>query len=140
MNLACPLGIAALGLFLTNAPLISAADKLPPRPANILFLMADEYRHDCLGVAGHPIVRTPNFDKLAGEGVRFTQAYVASPVCSPSRATLFTGRYPQVHGVKMLLHRGDAILRDGNGLHRGTPNQSAEPRILLDQTYRAIED
>jgi arylsulfatase A-like enzyme len=61
--------------------------------------MADEYRHDCLGIAGHPIVKTPSFDKLAREGVRFTHAYVASPVCSPSRATLFTGRYPQVHGV-----------------------------------------
>ncbi len=77
----------------------SAADSVK-RPANILFLVADEYRHDCLGVAGHPIVKTPNFDKLAREGVRFTHAYVASPVCSPSRATLFTGRYPQVHGVK----------------------------------------
>lgn len=71
-----------------------------PRPPNILFLVADEYRHDCLGVAGHPIVKTPNFDRLAGEGIRFTQAYVASPVCSPSRATMFTGRYPQVHGVR----------------------------------------
>src|SRR5262249_7576075 len=42
----------------------------------------------------------PNFDKLAREGVRLTRAYVAAPVCSPSRATLFTGRYPQVHGVR----------------------------------------
>ena len=66
---------------------------------NILFLMADEFRHDCLGVAGHSIVRTPNLDRLASQGIRFTNAYVASPVCSPSRATLFTGRYPQVHGV-----------------------------------------
>src|SRR4030095_2401106 len=66
---------------------------------NILFLMADEFRHDCLGVAGHPIVRTPSLDRLASQGIRFTNAYVASPVCSPSRATLFTGRYPQVHGV-----------------------------------------
>src|SRR4051794_31293414 len=69
------------------------------RKPNILFLVADEFRHDCLGVAGHPIVKTPSFDKLAREGVRLTRAYVASPVCSPSRATLFTGRYPQVHGV-----------------------------------------
>jgi hypothetical protein len=49
-------------------------------------------------------------------------------------------KVPQVHGAKMLLHRGDAILRDGNGLHRGTPNLTGAPRILLDQTYRAIED
>lgn len=45
----------------------------------------------------------------------------------------------QVHAVKLLLHRGDAVLRDGNALHRGTPNLTGSPRILLDQTYRAIE-
>ena len=49
-------------------------------------------------------------------------------------------RVSQVHGVKLLLHRGDAVLRDGNALHRGTPNLAASPRVLLDQTYRAIED
>jgi arylsulfatase A-like enzyme len=81
--------------------------------ANILFLVADEYRHDCFSVAGHPIVKTPNFDRLAGEGVRFTRAYVASPVCSPSRATMFTGRYPAVHGVtgnNMPFHEGEVAL------------------------------
>src|SRR3954463_6267683 len=83
----------------------SAADRRP----NILFLVADEFRHDCLGAAGHPIVRTPHLDALARQGVRFTSAYAASPVCSPSRATLFTGRYPQVHGV----------LTNGQALNRG---------------------
>jgi arylsulfatase A-like enzyme len=73
----------------------SAADRRP----NILFLVADEFRHDCLSAAGHLIVKTPNFDALAREGVRLSRAYVAAPVCSPSRATLFTGRYPKVHGV-----------------------------------------
>lgn len=83
------------------------------RPPNILFLVCDEFRHDCLGVAGHPVVQTPNFDQLARNGVRFTRAYTASPVCSPSRATLFTGRYPQVHGVKnnnMPFNAGDIAL------------------------------
>jgi arylsulfatase A-like enzyme len=80
---------------------------------NILFLVCDEYRHDCLGVEGHPIVKTPNFDKLANDGVRLRQAYVAAPVCSPSRATLFTGRYPQVHGVttnNMAFAPGEVVL------------------------------
>lgn len=89
---------------------------------NILFLVADEYRHDCLGVAGHPIVKTPNFDRLAREGVRFTQAYVASPVCSPSRATMFTGRYPPAHGV----------------LNNGMPFNAGEivlPKFLHDRGY-----
>ncbi|HEV8129758.1 MAG TPA: sulfatase-like hydrolase/transferase [Acidobacteriota bacterium] len=71
----------------------------PPRRPNILFLMADEYRRDALGVAGHTIVKTPNLDRLARQGIRFTRAYTASPVCSPARATLFTGRYAHIHGV-----------------------------------------
>jgi arylsulfatase A-like enzyme len=95
---------------------LACALRLPAAPAakpNILFLVADEYRHDCLGVAGHPIVKTPNFDRLARDGVRFTQAYVASPVCSPSRATMFTGRYPQAHGVRsngMPFSEGEIVL------------------------------
>lgn len=47
---------------------------------------------------------------------------------------------PRLHTVKLLLRRGDAVVRDGNILHRGTPNLTDEPRILLDQTYRAIEE
>ena len=93
-----------------GARVLSAASAATP---NILFLVADEYRHDCLGVAGHPIVKTPNFDRLARDGVRFTQAYVASPVCSPSRATMFTGRYPQAHGVRtngMPFNEGEVVL------------------------------
>lgn len=81
-------------------PIAAALAAPAARPPNILFLVADEYRHDCLSVAGHPFVKTPNLDQLAADGVRFTRAYVTSPVCSPSRATMFTGRYPQVHGVR----------------------------------------
>jgi len=47
---------------------------------------------------------------------------------------------PQVHSVKILMRRGDAMLRDGNTLHRGTPNLTDQPRILLDQTYRALDE
>jgi arylsulfatase A-like enzyme len=88
-----------------------AADRRP----NILFLVADEFRHDCLGAAAHPIVKTPNLDALARAGMRLSRAYVAAPVCSPSRATLFTGRYPQVHGVttnNMPFAPGEVVLPD----------------------------
>jgi arylsulfatase A-like enzyme len=61
--------------------------------------MVDEMRGDCLGVAGHPIVRTPRLDQLAAEGAYFPNSYTVSPVCSPARMSLFTGRYRQVHGV-----------------------------------------
>lgn len=77
----------------------SAAAAAAERP-NILFVMVDEMRFDAMGCAGHSIVKTPHLDRLAGEGVRFASSYVASPVCSPSRACAFTGRYAHVHGVE----------------------------------------
>lgn len=58
---------------------------------NIILLMADQLRGDCLGVAGHPDVKTPYLDALAAEGVRFENAYSACPSCIPARAALYTG-------------------------------------------------
>jgi arylsulfatase len=69
-----------------------------PRP-NILWLMADEFRFDALKCAGNPVVATPNLDRIAHEGVRFSTTYTVCPVCSPSRASAFSGRYAHVHGV-----------------------------------------
>ena len=60
---------------------------------NLLFLLSDEHRRDALGCYGHPFVKTPNLDRLAARGTRFTQAYCNSPLCVPSRASLATGRY-----------------------------------------------
>ena len=53
--------------------------------------MADQMRGDCLGIAGHPDVKTPFLDSLAAEGVRYPNAYSACPTCVPARATLYTG-------------------------------------------------
>lgn len=69
----------------------------PDRP-NVLLVMADQWRGDCLGAAGHPVVRTPFLDRLAGRGARFTRAYSATPTCIPARASLFTGLRPATHG------------------------------------------
>ena len=65
---------------------------------NILFVMYDQLRFDYLSCAGHPHLDTPNFDRVAGMGVRFTQAYVQSPICGPSRMSYYTGRYASSHG------------------------------------------
>ncbi len=62
--------------------------------------MTDQQRADWLGCAGHPVVRTPNIDALAGQGTRFEQFFVASPVCMPNRASFMTGRYPSRHGLR----------------------------------------
>ena len=64
---------------------------------NILFITLDQWRGDCLGSAGHPVVETPNLDRLAAEGVRFTSHYAQSAPCGPSRASLLTGTYQHVH-------------------------------------------
>ena len=64
---------------------------------NVLFIMVDQMRADCLSCAGHPVIRTPNLDALAARGVRFSQAYVQSAVCVPSRMSFYTGRYVHSH-------------------------------------------
>lgn len=67
---------------------------------NFLFIMTDQHRADWLGCAGHPVVRTPNIDALAARGTRFGNFHVGSPVCMPNRASLMTGRYPSLHGLR----------------------------------------
>lgn len=68
------------------------------RPPNIVFIFADDLGIGDTGVYGSEVIETPHIDALAAAGVRFTQAYVSHPVCSPSRAGLMTGRYQQRHG------------------------------------------
>ncbi|MGI9510461.1 MAG: sulfatase-like hydrolase/transferase [Geminicoccaceae bacterium] len=67
---------------------------------NILFIMYDQLRHDYLSCAGHPHLHTPHFDRLAAKGVRFTNAYVQSPICGSSRMCFYTGRYASSHGAQ----------------------------------------
>ncbi len=65
----------------------------------MLLIMTDQQRADTIGAAGSRDIRTPNLDRLAREGTRCARAYVQNPICMPSRATLFTGRYPRSHRV-----------------------------------------
>ena len=72
---------------------------------NVLWIMTDQHRADCLGYMGHPIVQTPHLDRLAATGVVFENAFCQSPACMASRASLFTGRYPttiRVRGMGVL--------------------------------------
>jgi choline-sulfatase len=66
---------------------------------NIVFIVSDQHRGDFMGCAGNRVVRTPNLDRLAEGGVRFSQAYCNSPFCVPSRTSMLTGRYPHQTGV-----------------------------------------
>src|SRR3954451_7743305 len=72
----------------------SAAARRP----NVLMILTDQQRWDCLGAAGNPVIRTPNMDRLAAEGVRCSDSFVSYPFCMPSRSSYLTGRYPHAHG------------------------------------------
>ena len=79
-----------------------------PAPPNIVFILADDLGVNDLAVYGRTEHRTPNLDRLAAEGMRFTAAYVASPICSPSRAAIMTGRSPaRLHLTTFLPGRPD---------------------------------
>lgn len=92
--------IVAISLQVTlmgAAPLLAnqATDARP----NIIFLLTDDQRDNTLGAMGHPLVKTPNLDALMRESVRFKNAYIATPVCCPSRVSYLTGMPERIHGV-----------------------------------------
>jgi arylsulfatase A-like enzyme len=91
-------GVFALLLFSssrTNAAIPEKANASDP--PNIIFIVTDDQRWDMLGCAGNNIIQTPNIDRMANSGVRFTHAFVTTPICAASRASFFTGLYERTH-------------------------------------------
>ncbi|MFM7321074.1 MAG: sulfatase-like hydrolase/transferase [Armatimonadota bacterium] len=68
-------------------------------PSDVLILLTDDHRADALGCAGHPLLRTPNIDRLASEGTRFENAFVTTAICCASRAAILTGQYNRRNGI-----------------------------------------
>ncbi len=93
----------AIGLVLLCRSAI-ATDK-----ANFVVILCDDLGYGDLGCFGHPHIKTPNLDKLAGEGVRLTDCYAGAPVCSPSRAGLLTGRIPNRLGIYDWIPQGSPM-------------------------------
>lgn len=86
--------LSTLALAVIAAPAVAAE-----RP-NIVVMMTDDQRHDYMSCAGHPFLKTPNMDRIAKEGYRYTNAFVTNALCAPSRATLMTGQYSHLNGVR----------------------------------------
>jgi len=86
-----------VGLFI---PAIGTGEDggLSERP-NILFILSDNFRWDCMGFMNHPFIKTPGLDRLAEEGIVFENAFNTTSLCSPSRASILTGTYAHTHGV-----------------------------------------
>jgi arylsulfatase A-like enzyme len=87
--------VQVLSAVLALAPLAAAQE--PRGRPNVLFFLSDDQRSDLLGCAGHPVLRTPNLDRLAKGGVRFTNMFVTTPICAASRATILTGLVERTH-------------------------------------------
>lgn len=106
--------IATAGGALTATTLSAAfgASGASERRFNILWLMTDQHNHGVMGCAGHPVVRTPNLDRLASQGARFTHATCVTPFCSPTRASFVTGVYPHTHGIVKNLNKAE----EGKGI------------------------
>ena len=114
-----------------------AAAGVQARP-NIVFIIADDWAHSDLGVAGHPLLKTPNLDRLATEGVRFAKAFTPNPICTPSRAALLTGqdcwtngcyffgmptKPESVHFARLLSQAGYETFFTGKWHNDGLPSQ-----------------
>jgi arylsulfatase A-like enzyme len=89
----------AVSFFLAAAAVTGHCLFAAERPPNIVFILADDLGWSELGCYGNNYNETPNLDRLAKQGMRFTQAYAAAPVCSPYRASFLTGQYPVRHGL-----------------------------------------
>jgi len=87
-----------LSFFLVSCQGSSSKTESSSKP-NIIFLLSDDQRDNTFGAMGCSFVQTPNVDKLLQNGVRFSNTYVATPVCSPSRVSIFTGMHERIHGV-----------------------------------------
>jgi arylsulfatase A-like enzyme len=87
----------------------SSGEKEFKRP-NVIFILADDQRYDMLSCNGNPYVKTPNLDRLAAEGCRFTNAFTVSGVCSPSRANFLTGKYSHRCGAPQIIWKNNTFL------------------------------
>jgi arylsulfatase A-like enzyme len=103
------------------APLVQTA---PAKKTNVVMFMTDDHGAWALGSYGCAEMHTPNLDKLAKEGARFTRAYACTPVCSPSRMTWITGRIPSVHGVQDWLVPKDSFEENTKRWLDGHPTSS----------------
>lgn len=88
-----------IGLIVALSARVQAADSTTALPPNVIVIFADDLGYGDLGCFGHPTIHTPNLDRMAAEGVKLTQFYSASSVCTPSRAALMTGRLPIRSGM-----------------------------------------
>jgi arylsulfatase A-like enzyme len=93
--IAVPVALILIILGSINSP---QSDRQLLRP-NIIFILVDDLRWDELGITGHPFIKTPHINRIGSEGALFRNAFMTTPLCSPSRASFLTGQYAHTHGI-----------------------------------------
>ena len=123
-------GLIIIGL--TGHKSISSESAIKDNPPNFIIVFADDLGYGDLGIYGHPTISTPNLDKLAIEGQKWTNFYVGAPVCTPSRAALLTGRLPIRSG--MCSDKRRVLFPDSEG---GLPqSENTIARLLKQEGYK----
>jgi len=82
-----------------SEPALNILSKHSIKKPNIIFILSDDQRWDAMSCAGHPVLKTPNIDRIAAHGTRFRNAFVTSPICCVSRGSVLTGQYAMRNGV-----------------------------------------
>ena len=130
--------LLVLWVLVSFGPRVASAAEAPAssrtRP-NVIFILADDLGYGDLGCFGQKLIKTPNIDRLAAEGMRFTQAYAGATVCAPSRCTLMTGKHnghcldPRQQGDQARGPGADA----GRHVHRRPPDEAGGLRHRPDR-------
>jgi arylsulfatase len=144
-------GLSRRALLGAVAPAFLKGQSRPSRP-NILFLMDDQHRGDCLRSDGNRAIHTPNIDRIGNEGIRFSRAYSTTPTCTPARSALLTGLAPWNHGMLHMVgmaqkypYTKPQALRDagyyttgiGKMHYNGQRNTHGFHQLILDESGRA---
>ena len=131
-------------LLLSEGLSLAVAGSAQQAKPNIIYIMCDDMGYGDLGCYGQPFIHTPNIDRMAAEGMRFTQAYAGSPVSAPSRASLMTGQHSghcEVRGNKEYWRNASIVMYGENedysrvGQHPYDPNHIILPEIMKDNGY-----
>src|SRR6185437_8078311 len=124
---------AILGLLLVHqsGALALATDE----PPNIVVILADDLGWADTAVTGGRYFETPNLDRLAAQGIRFTQAYAAAHLCSPSRAAILTGRYPARVGITTVIKEDKPAPPAGTKIDKGLHDDVNRPLLPVSRPY-----
>jgi arylsulfatase A-like enzyme len=118
--------------------LSSCEEKVESEKPNILFILADDFGYYDTGVMGSKYYETPNIDRIANEGMIFTDGYATCQVCSPSRASIMTGKYPARHGITDWI--GAGVGRNWRKANRHTKLLPPTYNNLLPKTYTTMPE